>query len=699
MRKRAAEELAPRGLAYHAQPPGGGRARWHVDLRADPKLADTAPDAAPGQASALQYASHAQRRRAFARADCVRQLRELRCHASGSMAQHTPALIRKLQEQYHPMGVSQRSLCRWDAQFGSGDVAALLDDRGGDQKSAGDPAAWSHFRELYLDDRQPTLRDCWRRVKIAAKAQGWAWSSETSCRRQLNQRIEPERQLYHREPRKWRQQMQPGIEQDPEAWAAGECWVGDHAQLDLWCWFGRSLIRPWATAWIDWRTRWVTAVLSPSPNSSTIMASLRAGLLDEQAMGGPRAIWIDNGRDYDCYAFHAQTKQQRLGKRRVEYDETEFKGLFGLLGIEAHFSIAHNPNGKARMERWFDTVHLQFDKTFASYCGRSPEHRPESLKAVLADPAKAPTFGEVAEQFDAYLAASNMRTDHAIDDLCDPRGMVPLSPVDALAQWSPTRRVLADPGVLDLLMQQWHKPVQAHRNGITIKPFGQTLRYGGMSEALRPYKALRGEDRPWLRVTYDPADLSRIRVYSQDFRFIGEVAMNDLGGLHDGSAISQERVKALIKRQRDYKRGLKIVRNNQELEYLRAGELLTLSQPDPATAPKPRQSSIDQSMTIVKTPLDGEAKHVQREQLRKAAGAEHDATPAAGGDGLRGFDRIFSRMHDAEARREADADPFEVFRTSAKLDTERAWDRFNKANAEPLDIFESQTADGEEGGA
>ena len=41
-----------------------------------------------------------------------------------------------------------------------------------------------------------------------------------------------------------------------------------------------------------------------SPNSTTILAALRHGLKDERNFGGPRAVWIDNGKDYDAWLFH-----------------------------------------------------------------------------------------------------------------------------------------------------------------------------------------------------------------------------------------------------------------------------------------------------------------------------------------------------------------------------------------------------------
>ena len=689
IRRLCAEQLAERGLAFHAAPPGGGKARWFVDRRADARLADGARAMVTGQASQLQHATEQQRRRAFARADCVRQFRELRESAAGSMEQRIPDLVEQLRAKYPEMRISRTTLFRWDRKMGSGGadggVAALVDSPGGDQKSLGDGPAWQMFEQLYCDDRQPAITDCWKRVKIAARANGWAWCSERTCRRQLNRRITPERQLATRQPGKWRKQMQPTIDQNPEAWAAGQCIVGDHAQCDFLCWAGRSLVRAWATIWLCWRTRRVCGVLSLAPNSSTILAALRAYILDEGNPGPPRVAWVDGGRDYDAWTFTAQTKQQRLRKLSIEYDEVQFKGLFGLLDIEPHTSLAYNPNGKSRCEAWFRQMHSNFDRSFTSYVGNSPEARPESLKAVLDSPALAPTFAEAAEEFQRYLKASNARRDHQIEDLCDPRGMIPLSPDEAMQQWAPSRRVLADPAALDLLLQIWHRPVKLTRRGVVIAPFGQRLAYGGMDPALSHLKALKAKDRPTVRVSYDPADLSRVRVYSEQFRFITEARLNETGG---GSKISQEQLKELMKRKRQYAKAIKTVESNRELEYLTAAEVLTLSQPDPATAPKPRQSSIDQSLTVVETPLDGQAKDLQRDQMRQAAGAEHDATPAGGGGGgqRRGYDRLFSRLQDfADNLGPAPARP-------------DPWARFHAAEearaVSPSDFFET----GEEGG-
>src|SRR5262249_3221483 len=151
--------------------------------------------------------------------------------------------------------------------------------------------------------------------KGEADANGWKWCELKACYAQLRERICPAERDANRRPKIYSQQLSPYHQQDPEAYAAGEVWIGDHKQLDLWCLSGKTIVRPWLTVWKDWRTRLVTGwVLSDQPNSSTIMAALRRGLMDDRNLGGPDLVKIDNGRDYSARVFHGRSKQER-GKK------------------------------------------------------------------------------------------------------------------------------------------------------------------------------------------------------------------------------------------------------------------------------------------------------------------------------------------------------------------------------------------------
>ena len=64
----------------------------------------------------------------------------------------------------------------------------------------------------------------------------------------------------------------------------------------------------------------------------------------------------------------------------------------------------YNPNGKARLERWFRTLEEQFCKTFPSYCGRSPEDRPDEHAKLVRH---AVPFEEFEAKLRQYMAIYN----------------------------------------------------------------------------------------------------------------------------------------------------------------------------------------------------------------------------------------------------------------------------------------------------
>lgn len=628
--RRCAEDLQSRRLAVFARPGDGGQPQWFISRAYDARLVSTSQTSgvsgvsgADGLAKQLQSFPGEKVDEAWTRVACVKQFREHRAHTPGQMKDWLPGLIVQLRERFPDVKISRSRIYQWDKLFNHdpNDVVKLIDSRGGNTIGRGDPAAWKAFQDIFCDPRQPSLSECWRNVRGLARRHHWQWCSEKSCRRQLNDRIPPEVQLYHRDPAAWRNTQRPSIAQDVETHAAGECWIGDHKQCDVWVRHGKRLIRPWLTAWMDWRTRRVVGwCLSDNPNSSTILAALRHGLADERNFGGPSKVWIDNGKDYDSYIFHGQTKSQRLKKKRInEMNEPAATGLFNLLGIEAHFSLAYNPNGKSRLERWFRTLEPLFQK-FESYAGKSVDTRPEELNNILADPRKVPTWDDFRRRIDNHITGNNARTEHAIDDLTDPATGQQLSPDDALQAWCPRRRQMADPDVMDLLLKQWHKPVTAQKNGVAINIGGKRLRYGGDDQRLIPYKSARKADRPPLLIAFDPHNLQSVRVYDIRYRFLFTLTLNGLGGVDTSAPIGRGHVGELIRRKRQRNHALKFIRETDLSEIYTDEESLAIEAAKDA-APT-RDDEPGRNVAIVQTPIDGQSKHVQREEWKQAAGAE-----------------------------------------------------------------------------
>lgn len=632
LRRICGEQLHASGMAIYAAPLGGNKARWWISRKYDVRLTGGITSERH-QVTNLDQFSRAQVDTAWARAACVDRLREARQTMPGLMRDWLPALLAELRKAHPKLKISRGTLFRWDAAYKApADLDKLIDQRGGDTRSKGDPAAWKFFESIFLDDREPALIECWQRTREAAAHDHWRWCSVHSCRRQLDKRIPPERQMRFRQPKKWRQTMAPYIEQHPEAWAAGECWIGDHKQLDFCCLSGQRLVYPWLTVWKDWRTRRVTGwVLSESPSSATILAALRHGLLDPANMGGPSAVHIDNGRDYDCYTFHGQTKSERLRKIKLSLNEDQATGLFRLLGIEAHFSLAFNPNGKSRLERWFRNSDA-LSSSFPTYRGQASTRKPESLAKILKERKLIPTFAHVHQRVANWIVGENARTNHAIDDLVDSDTGERLSADQAMARWRTNQRVLAEPGVLDLLMQQWHKPVTMSRNGLSITIAGQTLTYGATDPALMRFKAPRKEDRPQLFVSYDDRDITRVRVFDDRYRFVCETMRNDLADWHDATPQSRQHLAGAMKKKAEYAKAIKVEREHYQAEYLTTAELIGEEARRQQREEQPTQVQAE-GFKLVQTPLDQAVKHVE---TRRAAGAEMSgsgrAQPAARND-------------------------------------------------------------------
>lgn len=115
--------------------------------------------------------------------------------------------------------------------------------------------------------------------------------------------------------------------------------------------------------------------------------------------------------------------------------------------------------------------------------GRSIDTKPESLAVILKNRRSIPSFDQFRERLSNHIIGYNRNTDHRIDDLLEDGER--LSPDEAMRRWCGSSRVLADPSVLDLLLQTWHKPVTMGRNGITINVVEKSIKYGQFNPAVR----------------------------------------------------------------------------------------------------------------------------------------------------------------------------------------------------------------------
>lgn len=253
----------------------------------------------------------------------------------------------------------------------------------------------------------------------------------------------------------------PYISRNYERMAPNDVWVFDHARLDFWVNAWGKAARPWLTAIMDLRSRYIVGwCVSLQPDSLTIASALRMGLL---AGGLPLAAYLDNGKDFRSrYLSGGGRKLPRWRNEDYERIEawggaafpTDGENLLGELAVKIVYCMAYHPQSKP-IERWFGTLHKQFDAGFNSYCGGKPSGRPETCQALLAEhracvkagspeSSPLPRIEEAAWALQAWVREEYHQQPH------NGAGMRRAKPADL---WQPSDRQV-DEWRLDILMMK-----------------------------------------------------------------------------------------------------------------------------------------------------------------------------------------------------------------------------------------------------
>ncbi len=600
--------------------------------------------------SEFRALAHPIKAEAMQRAQCVAAFRHAKARARMFKAA-LPGLIVDLRGRYTALKISRTSLYRWNDAAGDPiDPMELVDPRkltrsvpAGSDGSGISPEAADYFREIYLESRAPSLRICHQRALEFAQRHGYTWCATYHQARRLKPKlIDRQTEMQHRDPDRYRSTCRPWIERDPESFAANECWVSDHRPLDVICYVededapdGRRHFRPYATVWIDWRSRTVLGhELVETPNTASILAAFKDALLNPLCAGPPRFAWIDNGRDFDSYTLQGVTKAKRRqlqGELKIEGEQTLFPGVFGLLHIEPHHAIPYEGQGKARCERIFATMGSQFDVTFASYTGKDTTRKPDDL-AMHIKAGHAPHFLDVKARFNDWIIGYNSTTEHSVADLDS------MSRVQAYTAWS-TPAVMPDRQTIEMVCYQWPAPPsrkdgrqlgrKVGRNGVSVMIGGATVRYGWNDDALRAFK---GTDRQVV-VCYDPADINQLYVFDEHMSLVTVARRNTVVGRYT-DPLTAEQLKAASRSKAAYERAGKVTRKHREFEYLSTEEIAAKK------ARRSRPVRIEPepggNTRLVQTRIDQAAQVVQRRKLKAAVGSTEPSpgfvyTPLSGG--------------------------------------------------------------------
>ena len=510
--------------------------------------------------------------------------------------------------------ISERSLARWLAKYRVEGLLGLVDTRGGgkfiSQRISSD--AFELFKAMYLTPQQLSVKICWHNVRYINQSENRDWKipSLQFMYRYVKKQVPLFVEILHREGlAAYEAKCAPYIEIDPDSVQPGQVFVGDHHQFNCWIRHRNKWIRPWITAWQDMRSRDVVGwIICPSPNQTTILLAMKRAI---EKYGPPDSVKIDNGRDYDSEMWTGTTKAKRRALTAGYIDEQMVAGIYAMMDIGVSFSIKYHPQSKP-IERFFDTVDCQFTKTFATYCGKDSNRKPEHLNDLLknekaiSEAHDLESFAEIAGQ---YISTYNNAAHTG-------RGMDGKSPADVIATRQ-SRRVMAE-GVLDLLLRVWSRELVVGKNGVNYNK----MWYGQFNMDLAVHQGKR------VRIAYDPDDLRQVYVYdATTLKLITIAEQNQL--VRYGSPVSEEHLRFAT---RQKSKAVSAARQFRDSRLTANMDLTTLTikamQDGQKTEDRIQKTEVRSQKTLrpVKTPMDGQVHEHKRcevlKAVRKAAGAE-----------------------------------------------------------------------------
>ncbi|MBI4835896.1 MAG: hypothetical protein HY817_01415, partial [Candidatus Abawacabacteria bacterium] len=262
---------------------------------------------------------------------------------------------------------------------------------------------FEEFKKLYLLEGAPSLQSSWvillGKLKRLEDITLKDFPKPISFLRRLEREI-PEQAIYKFRygEKAWNKKYNMYIDRDYSNVKACQCWVSDHAQIDVAVKGPDGKIYfPWVTAWRDFKTsKWLGWLLHfESPNSDHIFQSFYYAAL---VWGLPEEIYIDNGKDYRSKDFAGG----RPKKIKVEINVDRAASMINLIGVIAHFSNPYGAQSKP-IERDFNKIKEMLSKHCVGYRGGNVVERPEKLVDEIKT-GLVVEFDKFKDLFDYYIA-------------------------------------------------------------------------------------------------------------------------------------------------------------------------------------------------------------------------------------------------------------------------------------------------------
>ena len=419
---------------------------------------------------------------------------------------------------------------RWKS-IKQNDLDGLIDKRGKWKKGKSDiqPEVWDAFLYFYLQEAQHPMMKCYEYMKLLLREDHPDLVADipsyTTFTRRVKSDIPEAVEVLGREGQKaFRDRCAPYIRRTYESMASNEWWIADNHTFDVITQGDNGQRhRLHLTAFFDARSGIFTGChVTENPCSQATLIALRKGILK---YGIPENIYVDNGSEFltfDIGGLGHRKKKPKDGQERFEPPP-----VFERLGIKMTNAIVRNAKAKI-IERRFRDVKDQLSRLFDTYTGGNVLEKPERLKGVLKN-GEIPldsTFTEAVEELLDWYFNQQPYGGEVVADRGKPRQQV-------YNENLYTKRV-AGAEDLSLMLMRSARPQKVTRRGVHLDIAGQRLDYWNDDMLIN----LLGKQ---VYFRYDPDDLSEVRVYDLEDRYIMTVPVDNTAVLTYGA--SREDVK------------------------------------------------------------------------------------------------------------------------------------------------------------
>lgn len=445
--------------------------------------------------------------------------------------------LEKINREHPAASITAAQVNRWNRVYEEKGIQGLYDGRGTHNRGQDTipEEAWNTYYSLWFHYPRATLQQCYDMTCEKYREQLPHMPSREAFRRKIDKLPQSVKILRNEGKKGFDDKCMPHMDINYEALASNEQWVADHHVFDVLVedTDGR-IFRPWLSAWLDRRSRYIVGyeINSCAPNADIVLSSFAKACMKS---GIPETVLLDNGKDFKAYDL---------------FNNENVMSIAGQMGIKVINAIVRNAKAKP-IERYFKTLEEKYFAMLPCYIAGKPHLRPEKMSMTnkkLKLKGLCIPYAEFLETARQIIQEVNNSSHHG-------RGMDGHTPYEIYTEnFSRPARMVRDEDVLHLLLQRTSRPVKVGRNGVHLKATGFYYNNFALFEMI-------GRE---VYARYNGDDVSKIYVYDTEDRFLCTAECNELVQLGTEASIQtikeynhykkerRERMKDLLPSQPDY---------------------------------------------------------------------------------------------------------------------------------------------------